>query len=58
MSEREIIEKVVEILRRRAAGYDARATAIFNGRIMADELRGNALEIEALADRLPAQTRC
>lgn len=44
-------EEAVTILRRRAAGYEARATSIFNGRIMADELKGNAREIEALADR-------
>lgn len=53
---RESLEKAVDILRRRAAGYDARATAIFNGRIIADELKANAREIEALADASAAAT--
>lgn len=43
------LEKAVEILRRRAAGYQNRAAAIFNGRVMAEELRANAREIEALS---------
>jgi hypothetical protein len=51
-----IIEKASEILRRRAAGYEARHTSIFNGRIMADELKANAREIEALADTRPLRT--
>ena len=45
---REAIDAACEILNRRANGYAARGTAIFNGKIMADELRGNIREIKQL----------
>lgn len=41
-------EAITDLLEKRAAGYEARATSIFNGRIIADELRGNIRAILSL----------
>lgn len=41
-------ESAIEILEKRAAGYEARGTSIFNGQIIADELRANIRAIRAL----------
>lgn len=51
MSQTSPVTETVKLLRRRAAGFMARDMSIFNGRIIAEELKEIAREVEAMAAR-------
>lgn len=52
------VTETVKLLRRRAAGFMARDMSIFNGRIIAEELKEIAREVEAMAARSSDHAQC